>query len=153
MTRPLGQQNTLKSLFSGPNRGITTARCHSMQLPPARCHLTAAASCMLPPHCSCPLHAATQLQLRSPLHAAISLQLPPARCHLIAAAAAPKGDNGLEGRDTGECTGWQALVKEPYIKLLVNKPRNLIFLCKKWIHPLTRFLEVPYEGGSSEILS
>ena len=44
-------------------------------------------------------------------------------------------------------------VLKEQIKLLVNKPRNLTFLCKKWIHLLTRFLEVPYEGGSSETLS
>ena len=40
-----------------------------------------------------------------------------------------------------------------HIKLLVNKPQNLTFLCKNWIHLLTRFLEVPYQGGSSETLS
>jgi hypothetical protein len=40
--RPLGQQNTLKSLFSGPNRGIT-ANDHSRRLRraahPVRCRL------------------------------------------------------------------------------------------------------------------
>ena len=39
------------------------------------------------------------------------------------------------------------------IKLLVNKPQYLTFLCKKWIRLLTRFLEVPYQDGSSETLS
>ena len=39
------------------------------------------------------------------------------------------------------------------VKLLVNKPRNLTFLCKEWIYLWTRFLEVPYEGGSFETLS
>ena len=37
------------------------------------------------------------------------------------------------------------------IKLLVNQPQNLIFLRKKWICLLTRFLEDPYPGGSPEI--
>ena len=40
-----------------------------------------------------------------------------------------------------------------YIKLLLSKPQYLTFPCNKWIHFLTRFLEVPCEGGPSETLS
>ena len=40
-----------------------------------------------------------------------------------------------------------------HVKLLINKPQYLTFPCKKWIRILTRFLEVPYQGGSSETLS
>ena len=39
------------------------------------------------------------------------------------------------------------------LKLLVNKPQYLTFLSKEWIRLLTRFLEVPYQGGSPETLS
>ena len=39
------------------------------------------------------------------------------------------------------------------IKLRINKPQYLTFPCKKWIRILTRFLEVPCQGGSSETLS
>ena len=45
-----------------------------------------------------------------------------------------------------KCFG-KCLLIQDYIKLLVNA-----FLCKKWIHLLTRFLKVPRhdQGGSFE---